>query len=407
MTDQPPAPAVPYRGADITPFYTARIARQAADFVRAGRTVIPMHFGQPTAGTPPRALAAAAETLKRDPIGYVESRELIARLVRHYQDAYGLAIAPERILLTAGASAGLVTTFAALFNAGDRIALARPGYPAYRNSLKALDREAIEIDCGVDCGYRLTAEKLAAAPGPLHGVVLASPANPTGAMLDRAGIAALAGVCRERGIRLISDEIYHGITYGPRATCALEIDPEAIVINSFSKLYRMPGWRLGWLVVPAAVAPRLSAYVGNLFLTPSTIAQSAAMAAFDDPDDLSAAVGGYRINRDLLLRELAAAGVRGLAAPDGAFYLYCDVSHLTDDSLGFCERLLAETGVATAPGLDFDPVHGNGCIRFSFALTPPEVERAMALVRPWLERQPRRKSGTVSADGGGLPAGLP
>jgi len=390
MKDQPPSTAVPFRGADITPFHTGRIARQAADLIRAGRTVIPMHFGQPTSGTPPRALAAAAETLARDPIGYVESRELVVRLARHYHDAYGLRIAPERILLTAGASAGLVTTFAALFNAGDRIALARPGYPAYRNALKALDREAVEIDCGAECGYRLSAEKLAAAPGPLHGVVVASPANPTGAMLDTAGFAALAAVCRERGIRLISDEIYHGITYGPRATCALEIEADAIVINSFSKLYRMPGWRLGWLVVPEAVAARLSAYIMNLFLTPSTIAQAAALAAFDDAENLHAAVDGYRINRDLLMRELGAAGVRGLAAPDGAFYIYCDVSHLTDDSLGFCERLLAETGVSTAPGLDLDPVHGNGCIRFSFALTPPEVERAMALVRPWLERQPRR-----------------
>ena len=390
MHTAPPSPPIPFRGADITPFYTGRIARLAADLVRAGRTVIPMHFGQPTAGTPPRARGAAAAALALDPIGYVESRDLVARLVRHYHDSYGVTVAPERILLTAGASAALVTTFTALFNCGDRIAIARPGYPAYRNALKALGRVAVEIDCGIESRYRLSAAQLASAPGPIHGVVVASPANPTGAMLDAAAYAALAGVCRARGITLISDEIYHGITYGERAVSALEIEPEAVVINSFSKLYRMPGWRLGWLVVPEAVAARLSAYVMNLFLTPSTIAQHAALAAFDDGEDLAASVAGYRVNRDLLMRELTAAGIGGLQAPDGAFYLYADISHLTDDSLTFCERLLIETGVSTAPGLDFDPVHGHGCIRFSFALRPPEIERAMALLRPWLERQPRR-----------------
>jgi aspartate/methionine/tyrosine aminotransferase len=377
------------RGAVVPPFYTSRIARQAAELVRAGRAVVPMHFGQPTAGTPPLARAAAAHALAADPTGYVESRELIERIARHYREAYGVEVAPARILLTNGASAALVATFAALFAAGDRIALARPGYPAYRNALQALGRVAVEVDCGAASGYRLTAAQLAAVPGELHGAVVASPANPTGAMLDAAGLAAVAAACRARGAVLISDEIYHGIAYGARAVSALEVDPDAIVINSFSKLYRMPGWRLGWLVVPEPLAAQLSAYVINFFLTPPTLAQAAALAAFDDPGELARVVAGYRRNRDLLIAELGAAGIAGLAPPDGAFYLYADVGHLTRDSLAFCERLLAETGVATAPGIDFDTVHGHRCIRLSFAVSPEEVDRAVALLRPWLAAQPR------------------
>ena len=375
------------RGADVPPFHTSLIARRAGELARSGREIIPMHFGQPTAGTPAPARAAALAALEADPVGYVESRELIARIARHYREAYGVEVAPERILLTAGASAGLVALFAALFAPGDRVALGRPGYPAYRNALKALGRTAVEIDCDPAAGYRLTAAALRAAEGPLHGVVVASPANPTGAMLGGPELAALATVCRERAITLISDEIYHGISFGARAVSALEVDPAAIVVNSFSKLYRMPGWRLGWLVVPASIAARLSAYVINFFLTPPTIAQYAALAAFDDPAELARVVAGYRANRDLLLAELTAAGITRVAPPDGAFYLYADVGHLTRDSFEFCRRLLEDTGVATAPGIDFDTVHGSRFLRLSFALRPAEVERAVALLRPWLARQ--------------------
>ncbi len=375
------------RGADVPPFHTSLIARRAGELARSGREIIPMHFGQPSAGTPAPARAAALAALEADPVGYVESRELIARIARHYREAYGVEVAPERILLTAGASAGLVALFAALFAPGDRVALGRPGYPAYRNALKALGRTAVEIDCDPAAGYRLTAAALRAAEGPLHGVVVASPANPTGAMLGGPELAALATVCRERAITLISDEIYHGISFGARAVSALEVDPAAIVVNSFSKLYRMPGWRLGWLVVPASIAARLSAYVVNFFLTPPTIAQYAALAAFDDPAELARVVAGYRANRDLLLAELAAAGITRIAPPDGAFYLYADVGHLTRDSFEFCRRLLEETGVATAPGVDFDTVHGSCFLRLSFALRPAEVERAVARLTPWLARQ--------------------
>ncbi len=385
-----PIPTHPVRGVEVAPFYAGRIARRAADLRAQGREIIPMHFGQPTAGTPAGARAAAARALELDPIGYVESRDLAERISRHYRDAYGVTVPAERIQLTAGASAGLVAAFAALFHPGDRIAVGRPGYPAYRNALRALGREAVEVPLAASGGYRLTLDELAAVPGPLHGVVVASPANPTGAMLGRDALGALIGHCRARHITLISDEIYHGVTYGERAVSALEIDPDAIVINSFSKLYRMPGWRLGWMVVPEALAARLSSYVINCFLTPSTIAQYAALAAFDDPTELDARVADYKHNRDLLVSALAAAGIPDVAVPEGAFYLYVDVSHLTRDSLAFCLRLLEETGLATAPGLDFDPLGGHGAIRLSFAVSRAEAARAAALLGAWLAAQPRR-----------------
>jgi aspartate/methionine/tyrosine aminotransferase len=377
------------RGVDIPPFYAGQIGRRARELARAGREIVPMHFGQPTAGTPPRARAAAARMLAEDPTGYVELPELVLRLVQHYRDRYQVELDPGRVLLTNGASAALVAAFAALFEPGDAIGVCRPGYPAYRNVLKALGREAVEIDVGAADGFRLTAARLASVTRPLHGLVVASPANPTGAMLDRAELAALARACRERGTQLIADEIYHGISFGAPAVCALEVEPDAVVINSFSKFFRMPGWRLGWMVVPAALASRLSAYVINFFLTPPTISQHAALAAFDDLAELEDSVRVYTRNRELLLGEFATMGINVVAPPDGAFYLYADVGHLTGDSLEFCHRLLEDTGVATAPGIDFDTVHGQRHVRFSFAVTTAEAERAVLLLRPWLTRQPR------------------
>ena len=383
------AQRVALRGVDVPPFYAGKIGRRAAELGRLGREIIPMHFGQPTAGTPPAARAAAERALALDPTGYIESRELIERIARHYRDAYGLEVAPERILLTAGASAGLVAVFAGLFEPGDRIGVGVPGYPPYRNAVHALGRVAVEIDCGASVGYHLSAVQVAAVQPALHGLVVASPANPTGAMLGRAELEALARECGARGIRLISDEIYHGISYGDRAISLLEVDEEAVVINSFSKLYRMPGWRLGWLVAPPGLTARLSSYVINFFLTPPTLAQYAALAAFDDPLELERSVATYRVNRTLLLEGLAAMGIERIAPPEGAFYLYADVGHLTRDSLAFCERLLADTGIATAPGIDFDPVGGQRCIRLSFAVSTAEVGRALELLGPWLAAQPR------------------
>lgn len=384
-------PATSMRGADIPPFYAGEIGRQAAALQRAGRRIIAMHFGQPTLGPPPAVHAAAHRAIDCGPTGYYESLELRERIARHYQDTYSVTVATARILLTSGASAGLVAAFTTLFAAGDRIGLARPGYPAYRNSLLALGRVPVEIDCGAEHDFRLDPALLASVTGALHGLVVASPGNPTGAMLSRGQLAALAAACRARGTQLVSDEIYHGITYGEPAATALECEPRAIVINSFSKLYRMPGWRLGWLVAPEDWVARFSAHLVNFFLTPPTAAQAAAIAAFDDHVDLRAAVQGYARNRALLLAELPAMGLGGLAPPDGAFYLYADVGHLTNDSLAFCRQLLDDTGVAIAPGIDFDTRDGHRHVRLSFAVSTEEVTRALALLRPWLQsRRPDR-----------------
>ena len=375
---------LPARGREIPPFYAGQIARQAATLARAGRPIIAMHFGQPAAGAPPRALAAAHAMLDAGVPGYWESRRLIERIVQHYGETYGLTIAPRQVLLTNGASAALVAVFAALFDSGDRIGFGRPGYAAYRNALNALRHTVVEIDGDPADAFRLTPAALARLPAPLHGLIVASPGNPTGSMLDRAQLAAIAQLCRERGTRLISDEVYHGITYGKRAVCALEVESDAIVINSFSKLYRMPGWRLGWLVVPEALAARVNACVVNFFLTAPSLSQQAGLAAFEDLAELEASVRVYAHNRVLLLRALAAMGIDRVPPPDGAFYLYADVGHLTRDSLAFCHRLLEDTGIATAPGIDFDTRDGGRFVRFSFAVATEDVERAVELLRPWV-----------------------
>jgi aspartate/methionine/tyrosine aminotransferase len=368
------------RGVDVPPFYAGQISREATKLARAGREIIPMHFGQPTIGPPPAVLEAARRALSSNALGYWESDDLRERIARHYQDTYAVQVLPEQILLTSGASAALVAIFTSLFKVGDRIAIARPGYPAYRNALNALQRTVVEIDCGPESGFQLTAERIASLPEAPHGLIVASPSNPTGAVIEPAALRAIVDVCRERNIRLISDEIYHGITYGAQAATALAFDPEAIIVNSFSKLYRMPGWRLGWIIVPTPYVRRVQSHLTNLFLTPPALSQQAALAAFDSPDDLRAPVATYTRNREILLSALPKGNFPRITSPEGAFYIYADVSHLTNDSLAFCKRLLRDVGVAIAPGIDFDPINGNRFVRFSFAGATAEIERAVELL---------------------------
>lgn len=394
------------RGAIVPPFYAGEVAREAGQLAQAGRDVVPMHFGEPRLPPPAAALEAARRAASADEPsthGYWLSEALQRRLARHYRDSYGIDVAPERILLTNGASAALVAAFSVLLDAGDRVGIARPGYPAYRNAMQALQRRFVEIDCREDCGYRLGPNAVRAA-APLQALIVASPANPTGVVLDRAELAALAAECRAQGAWLISDEIYHGISYGARTVSALEVEPEAIVVNSFSKLYRMPGWRLGWLVVPAALIERFRTHMINLFLTPTSISQHAALAAMDAAEDLRAAVGGYAINRERLLAALPALGIDRFCVPDGAFYVYADVADYTDDSLALCRELLADTGVAITPGIDFDTERGNTHVRFSFAGSYEDVERAIARLGPWLAtraRAARDRNGRQQCAGAG------
>ena len=368
------------RGVDVPPFYAGQIARAATQLARAGREIIPMHFGQPTLGPPPAVLEAARRALSSDAFGYWESDDLRERIARHYQDTYAVHVLPEQILLTSGASAGLVAIFTSIFKTGDRIAMARPGYPAYRNALNALQRTVVEIDCGPESGFQLTAQHIESMPEAPDGLIVASPSNPTGAVIAPAALRAIVEVCRERNIRLISDEIYHGITYGAESATALAFHPEALVVNSFSKVYRMPGWRLGWIVVPAGYVGRVQSHLTNLFLTPPALSQQAALAAFDSPVDLRNAVSMYARNREILLNALPKGNFPRITSPEGAFYVYADVSHLTNDSLAFCKRLLSDVGVAIAPGIDFDPVNGNRFVRFSFAGATAQIERAVELL---------------------------
>jgi aspartate/methionine/tyrosine aminotransferase len=371
--------------AEIDPFYAISISGLAHRLKAEGRQIIHMEFGQPSTGAPKAAIAAAHAVLDTEAMGYWESAPLKARICRHYAETYGVEVTPNRITLTCGASPALVLALSSTFKPGDVIAMARPGYVAYRNTVKALHMVPLEIACGAATRFQLTAATLAALEPAPAGVIIASPANPTGTVIPKEELAAIARVCRERGIRIVSDEIYHGLTYGEPAHSMLEFEPQAIVVNSFSKYFSMAGWRLGWLIVPPEQAARSVAYMGALFLTAPSLAQHAALVAMDCRDELEGHLDTYRRNRELLLEALPRLGLEKIAPPDGAFYIWADVGRLTDDSLAFCKQLLSDTGVATAPGVDFDPVDGKRFIRLSFAVSTPEIEEAIRRLIPWFE----------------------
>ena len=369
--------------AKIDPFQAIAVSGLAHRLKAEGRSVIHMEFGQPSTGAPAAAIAAAHRVLDNDPMGYWESPELKARIVQHYADWYGVTIKPTQIILTNGASPGLVMALNMSFNPGERIAFARPGYVAYRNNCRALHLEPVEVPCGEAERYQMTAKALAAMYPAPQGLILASPANPTGTIIPREELEAIAQVCRERGIVIISDEIYHGISYGMETPSILEVEPQALVVNSFSKYWSMAGWRLGWLIVPEHGIDAARARMGNLFLTPPSLAQHAGLVAMDCTAELEANLATYARNRALLLEAMPKLGLARIAPPDGAFYIYADVSEYTDNALEFCQQLLQDTGVATAPGIDFDPVEGNHFVRFSFAVSTDEVEEAVRRMVPW------------------------
>jgi aspartate/methionine/tyrosine aminotransferase len=371
---------------DVEPFQAIAISRLAHSLEMQGRSVIHLEFGQPSAGAPRKAIAAAQRVLGADPLGYCESPALKSRLARHYRDTYGIEVDPDRFVLTCGASPALVLALASQCAPGDRIALARPGYVAYRNTVKALHLSPVEIACGPESRYQLTASRIARIDPTPKGLIVASPTNPTGTIISPPELAQIAGVCRDRGIRIISDEVYHGLSFGEPTRSMLEFDPEATVVGSFSKYFSMPGWRLGWILAPARDLTRVRAYAGNMFLSAPSISQHAALAALDSRDELEGHIEVYRRNRDVLLAAMPRLGLGEPAPPDGAFYLYIDIRHLTSDSLTFCRKLLQDTGVAMAPGVDFDPIDGGHFVRMSFAVSTTQVEDAVARLAPWLRR---------------------
>jgi aspartate/methionine/tyrosine aminotransferase len=370
----------------VPPFIAMDVLCAANEREAAGADVIHLEVGQPGSSAPEPVLEAAHAALAGERIGYTDAlgiAPLRRAIAANYRVQYGIAIDPAEVVVTTGSSAAFTLAFLAAFEPGDRVGLAVPGYPAYRNILSALEIEPVLIAVGENAHYQPTPELLAEA-GALDGLIIASPANPTGTMIGGADLARLAGYCRDRGIRLISDEIYHGITYEIAATTARAHGREVVVINSFSKYYSMTGWRLGWMLVPPDLARSVECLAQNFYISPPALSQFAAIPAFGCRVELDGHVAGYRANRDLLIHTLSAAGLTRFAPAEGAFYLYVDVSHLTRDSESFCRRLLAETGVAVTPGLDFDPIEGGGWVRFSFAGSTVEVAEAAHRLQDWL-----------------------
>ncbi|MCZ6523558.1 MAG: aminotransferase class I/II-fold pyridoxal phosphate-dependent enzyme [Alphaproteobacteria bacterium] len=374
------------RGA-VAPFLAMEVLKAANRREAAGGDVLHMEVGQPGAGAPQRVIEAAKRALDRNQIGYTDAlgiAPLRERIARHYRDYYGVEVAAERVVVTTGSSGGFLLAFLAAFDAGDRVALVQPGYPAYRNILLAYGLEAVLLEAGPESRFQPSVEMLEAEGGRLDGLVVASPANPTGTMLSAEALKALVDYCAERRIRLFSDEIYHGITYEGRAETALSLSQDAVVVNSFSKYYCMTGWRLGWLVLPEELVRPVERLAQNLFISSPTVSQIAAVEAFDCAQELDANVARYAHNRALLLAQLPKAGFDKLAPADGAFYLFADVGRLTNDSQAFCRRMLEETGVATTPGVDFDVARGQTYVRFSFAGPEQDMAEAAARLGRWL-----------------------
>jgi aspartate/methionine/tyrosine aminotransferase len=366
----------------IPPFYVMDVWAAAAARARARGDVLNLAAGQPSTPAPEPVLAAAREAMSAQLLGYTETfgtPELREAIARHHREVDGIDVDADAVIATTGSSAAFLLIFLAAFDVGDTVVVARPGYPAYRNTLAALGCDVIELDCGPRTRYQPTVEMMAALPQPPAGLVVASPANPTGTVIDAAELAALARWCDEHGTLLISDEIYHGIVYRGATACAWETSQESVVIGSVSKYFCMTGWRLGWMLVPTGLRRALQRLSSNIMICPPAISQHAAIAAFsaESRAELDGHVRRYAVNRNLLLSRLPQLGFTELAPADGAFYVYADVAHLTDDSRAWCSDVLERTGVALSPGIDFDPVGGHRTVRFSFAGAEADIAEAM------------------------------
>ncbi|HWU23012.1 MAG TPA: pyridoxal phosphate-dependent aminotransferase [Nocardioides sp.] len=379
--------------ANVPPFHVMDLLASAAERARTHGDLVNLCAGQPSTGAPTPVVAEATRLLASgDPLGYTPAvgiAELREAVAGHYGRWYDLDISPDAVVLTTGSSGGFLLAFLAACEAGDRVAIARPGYPCYRNVLAALGCEVVEIDAGPATRFQPTVAQLEAAHAatPLTALVVASPANPTGTMLLPEELAAIASWCEGAGVQLISDEIYHGITYAPgRTHSAWETSREAVVFGSFSKYFSMTGWRLGWMMAPERLRRAVDVLTGNFSICPPVLAQRAAIAAFTEASyaELDSHVQRYAHNRKLLLDGLRGLGITRLAPADGAFYVYADVGHLTDDSMAFAHSLLARSGVAVATGIDFDTAIGNRFLRFSLAGTTADIEEGLARLRAHL-----------------------
>jgi aspartate/methionine/tyrosine aminotransferase len=381
----------PSKRSDVPPFIVMDVMAAAAQREAQGAHIIHMEVGQPAAPAPATAIKAAQDALARGRIGYTETLgipSLRARIARHYQDAYNLSIDPGRVVVTTGSSGGFILAFLSLFEPGDRVALANPGYPPYRHILSALGCEPVLIGTTAETRWALSAKALIAAHqrAPLRGVVVASPANPTGTMMDADALTRLIAVAEAEGIRVISDEIYHGLDYAFGAETAANASERVVVINSFSKYFCMTGWRVGWMVVPDTLVRPIERLQGNLAISVPTLAQIGAEAAFDGREEMEAVKHNYEENRRILTEGLPKTGLDKFLPVDGAFYLYADISRFSDDSLDFAKRMLNEAGVAATPGIDFDPANGRHFLRFCYAGSAAEMREAVQRIGEWLKR---------------------
>lgn len=362
----------------VDPFIVMDVMEAARRAEAEGRHIIHMEVGQPGTPAPEGARTALAQAMEGDAMGYTVALGLPAlreRIAGLYKSWYGLDISPERVVVTSGSSGAFILAFTALFDAGDRVGIGMPGYPSYRQILKALDLVPVEIETKAENRLQPVAQDLEGHD--LQGLMVASPANPSGTMLDHAALAELIEAARAQGASFISDEIYHGIEYDSKAVSALEISDEVYVINSFSKYFSMTGWRVGWMVVPQDHVRTIERLAQNLFICPPHASQVAALTAMGCDEELQANLEVYKVNRQLMIDGLPKAGFDRIAPPDGAFYVYADVSHLTEDSRAFAAEILEKAGVAVTPGLDFDPKRGHGTIRFSYARATEDIREGL------------------------------
>jgi len=387
MSSQPQ----PSRRSRIDPFIVMDVMRAARERTEAGREVFHLEVGQPGTKAPGPVREAARRALNRDRLGYTDALglpELRRAISKNYHDLYGVDVPMERIAVTTGSSAGFVLAFLAAFDAGGRIAMTNPGYPCYRQIASAFAMEPVMMETGPHSRWLpVPGDIERAAAGGLDGVIVASPANPTGAVLSDQELAELIGAARQAGAVYISDEIYHGLSYGAPAGTALAVSDDVIVINSFSKYFCMTGWRVGWMVLPEALIRPVERLAQNLYIAAPSLSQHAAIAAFEARDEMEAVKDIYARNRQILLNELPKAGLTDIVPAGGAFYLYADISRFSDDSLAFARRMLDETGVAATPGLDFDQLNGHNYMRFSFAGPTEEIEAAAERLKAWLPGQ--------------------
>jgi len=389
MLDRANRLLLPSARSDVPAFMVMDVMAEAARIEAAGGHVIHMEVGQPAAPAPRTALTAASAALAVGRLQYTEALgipSLRSRIARHYAESYGLAIDAGRIVVTTGSSGGFILAFLTLFEPGDRVAVANPGYPPYRHILTALGCEPVLIETSADSRHALTPAALIAAhrQKPLHGVLVASPANPTGTMMTADALTALIKAAEGEGIRVISDEIYHGLDYAFPAETAARLSDSVVVINSFSKYYCMTGWRIGWMVMPEPLVRTVERLQQNFAISVPTLAQIAAEAAFDGREEMQAVKHGYEENRRILIEGLPRAGLEKFLPADGAFYLYADVSRFSDDSAVFARRMLNEAHVAATPGIDFDPVHGANFLRFCYAGSAAEMHEAVKRIGTWL-----------------------